>query len=155
MLAENYGAGVRPADFVGAPEESRRKINDWVADRTEDRIKDLIPPKIINTFTNAFNAGNADFSGINGRSCPGIGCLVIAAVIHKAFVSVDEEGTEAAAATAVVWDLLAGRPETISLAVDRPFIFLIRDRATKHGPLSGARGVADRRPHRICCTDGR
>ncbi len=63
VLAENYGAGVRPVDFVGAPEESRLTINDWVADQTEDRIKDLIPPKVINhgtrlALTNAiyFNA---------------------------------------------------------------------------------------------------
>ena len=35
---------------------------------------------------NVFNAGNADYLGINGRSCPEIGCLVIAAVIRKAFV---------------------------------------------------------------------
>ena len=258
VLAESYGAGVRPVDFVGAPEESRLKINDWVADQTEDRIKDLIPPKVINTLTrpvltnaiyfnarwshtfdqsstrmrpfhlldggevqvpmmsetewfgyargdgyqavdlpyhggelsmtillpdegrfrefedsidatlvdgvlddieeqnvlltmpkfefeskfrldktlkkmgmpNAFDELKADFSGMNGRSCPGGGCLVIAAVIHKAFVSVDEEGTEAAAATAVLFDLLGGRPEPISVTVDRPFIFLIRDRAT-------------------------
>ena len=33
VLAENYGAGVRPADFVGSPEESRVRINDWVAER--------------------------------------------------------------------------------------------------------------------------
>ena len=79
---------------------------------------------------NAFNGGNADFSGMNGRSCPEGGCLVIAAVIHKAFVSVDEEGTEAAAATAVIGDLVGGRPEPISVTVNRPFIFLIRDRAT-------------------------
>ena len=261
VLAENYGAGVRPVDFVGAPEESRLKINDWVADQTQGRIKDLIPPgppEIINTSTrlvltnaiyfnaqwlhtfdesstrvrpfhlldggevqvpmmsetewfgyargegyqavdlpyhggelsmtillpdegrfrefegsvdatlvgrilddieeqnvlltmpkfefeskfrldetlkkmgmpNAFNGGKADFSGMNGRSCPGGGCLVIAAVIHKAFVSVDEEGTEAAAATAATGDLLGGRPEPIRVTVDRPFIFLIRDRAT-------------------------
>lgn len=31
VLAENYGAGLRPLDFAGAPEESRAKINDWVS----------------------------------------------------------------------------------------------------------------------------
>ena len=51
VLAENYGAGVRPIDFEGSPEESRVRINDWVADHTEDRIKDLIPRDAINRST--------------------------------------------------------------------------------------------------------
>ena len=52
--------------------------------------------------------------------------LWVSKVVHKAFVSVDETGTEAAAATAVV--LLESGPTLVT--VDRPFIFLIRDRAT-------------------------
>jgi serpin B len=66
----------------------------------------------------------ADFSGMTGNRE-----LCISDVIHKAFVSVDESGTEAAAATAVIMRLTAMPPggETISLTVDRPFIFLIRD----------------------------
>jgi serpin B len=47
-------------------------------------------------------------------------------VVHKAFVSVDEEGTEAAAATAVVMELTA-MPDVVEVTIDRPFIFLIRD----------------------------
>ena len=71
---------------------------------------------------NAFS-GDADFSGMTG---PGSG-LAIQAVIHKAFVSVDEKGTEASAASAV------GGMESgpISVTVDRPFLFLIQDRATR------------------------
>ncbi len=42
-LAVNYGAGLGLLDFFGAPEPSRRTINDWVAYQTEDRIKDLLP----------------------------------------------------------------------------------------------------------------
>lgn len=68
----------------------------------------------------AFSA-NADFSGMTGRKD-----LFISAVLHKAFVEVNEEGTEAAAATAVVMRLTAARQETIFRA-DHPFIFLIRD----------------------------
>ncbi|MCL0057758.1 serpin family protein, partial [Dehalococcoidales bacterium] len=51
-------------------------------------------------------------------------------VVHKAFVSVDEAGTEAAAATAVVG--LPGLPteKPVKVTVDRPFIFLIHDRET-------------------------
>ncbi len=64
----------------------------------------------------------ADFSGMIGHSE-----ISISDVIHKAFVSVDERGTEAAAATAV-W--MVGSPppsEPVLFTVDRPFIFLIRD----------------------------
>ena len=58
ILAESYGAGVRPLDFTEAREESRGIINNWVADQTEDRIKDLIPqgaisPKTRLVLTNA------------------------------------------------------------------------------------------------------
>ena len=50
--------------------------------------------------------------------------LFISAVVHKAFVDVNEEGTEAAAATGVGMQLLSGPP---SFRADHPFIFLIRD----------------------------
>jgi serpin B len=63
----------------------------------------------------------ADFSGMTGKRE-----LFIADVVHKAFVSVDEAGTEAAAATAVVMELTA-MPEVVEVTLDRPFIFLIRD----------------------------
>ncbi len=250
VLAENYGAGLRPLNFAGAPEESRAKINDWVSEETQDKIIDLLPSEAVNRLTrlvltnaiyfnaswqwpfdkrltrelpfhlaeggmvevpmmtetssyfygyvqgngyqavdlpyslgeismtillpdggtfgefedslnpqvldrifddieignitltmplfelesefsldqtladmgmpDAFGAG-ADFSGMTGTRE-----LWISEVVHKAFVSVDEEGTEAAASTAVV--VLESEPTLVT--VDRPFIFLIRDRAT-------------------------
>ena len=261
VLAESYGAGVRPADFQAAPEESRLAINDWVAENTEDRIRDLIPPDVINRLTrmvltnaiyfnaswsypfhesntrerpfhlldgdvvqvpmmkteeefryasgdgyqavdlpyvghelsmtvmvpdrgrfaefedsldsalvsrvvaglesryvsldlpkfefesqfrlgetlksigmsNAFDPAAANFSGMDGRSCLAgdVQCLFIREVVHKAFVSVDEAGTEAAAATGVVMQVESAPPEPVSVTVDRPFIFLIRDRETE------------------------
>ena len=69
----------------------------------------------------AFTA-DADLSGMNGK--PG---LFIQDVLHKAFVSVDEAGTEAAAATAVIVGLTAVPPEPVTFTIDRPFIFFIRD----------------------------
>ena len=261
ILAESYGAGVRPADFKGAPEGSRLAINDWVAESTEDRIKDLIPQDIItpltrmvltnaiyfnaswlfpfseaNTrarpfhlldgrsvdvpmmrteeefryaagdgyqavdlpylghelsmtvivpdrgrfgefedsldavlvdriieglgsryvtldmpklefesqfrlgetlksmgMTDAFDSAASDFSGMDGKSCLAGDpeCLYIREVVHKAFVSVDEAGTEAAAATAVVVQTESAKPTPISVTVDRPFVFLIRDQETE------------------------
>ena len=263
VLAESYEAGVRPMDFRSAFEESRVRINDWVAKQTEDRIKNLIPKgtlsdatRLVLTNTIYFNAAwlhpfsekntesrpfylldgssidvpmmrttaefgyargdgyqavdlgydgdelsmtillpdverfreleesldsafvsqivaelegtrvaltmpkfefesqfgladtleemgmpdafddtRSDFSGMDGHSCLAGDdlCLSISDVIHKAFVSVDEEGTEAAAATAVVMvQKLSGKvqSEPITVTVDRPFIFLIRDKAT-------------------------
>ena len=67
--------------------------------------------------------GDADFSGMTGNRE-----LLISDVIHKAFVSVDETGTEAAAATAVIVGLTAVPVEPpVTVTVDRPFVFLIRD----------------------------
>ena len=254
VLAEYYGAGLRPLDFAGAPEEARVRINDWVAEETEEKIKDLFQPLMIDSstrlvLTNAiyFNASwlwlfdkklthkrafhltgggkvevpmmeqtskdfygyargdgyqavdvpyylgemsmtillpdegtleefedslntdvldqilddieidyvtltmplfkfeskfilgktlaemgmpdafgaHADFSGMTGTKG-----LWISVIVHKAFVSVDEEGTEAAAATGVAIALSGPGKEPIPVTVNRPFIFLIRDKAT-------------------------
>ena len=52
-------------------------------------------------------------------------------MIHEAFIVVDEAGTEAAAATAVVMDLRAAMPgEMIELEINRPFLFSLYDRET-------------------------
>jgi serpin B len=67
-------------------------------------------------------SNSADFSGMTGGKD-----LFISDVVHKAFVSVDEEGTEAAAATAVVMKLLAVPEGPVTVTVDHPFLFLIRD----------------------------
>lgn len=65
----------------------------------------------------------ADFSGMDGKSD-----LYIGEVVHKAYVSVNEAGTEAAAATAVIMELTAVMPETIvPINLDHPFIYFIRD----------------------------
>jgi serpin B len=73
----------------------------------------------------AFDMNTANFEGIDGRP----DWLYIKAAIHKAYVSVDEEGTEAAAATAVMMAGRGGPPmeEPVDFIADRPFIYLIRD----------------------------
>lgn len=73
----------------------------------------------------AFTAGAADFSGITTKEP-----LFVGPVLHKAFIAVDEAGTEAAAAT-VVMMLKGGMPENpVVFTADHPFLFLIRHRAT-------------------------
>ena len=260
VLAEQYGSEVRRADFRRAPEEARVRINGWVADETEDRINDLIPPGAIEPTTrlvlanaiyfnaawqlpfderataprpfhplgggeveapmmrregrfgytrgnghqavdllydggemsmtillpdegrfrafegsldastvgavlealetqrvrltmpkfqvkasfgladvlkgmgmpNAFDGSSADFSGMDGTSCLAGDdeCLLITDVVHQAFVSVDEAGTEAAAVTAAIVGITRAAEEPVTLTIDRPFIFLVRDQAT-------------------------
>jgi len=249
-LAVNYGAGMYLADFINRYESARLTINDWVSERTEDRIKDLLPENSINPNTrmvlvnaiyfkadwldqfdadssrdavfhlldgsestvemmnngmhipygqgdgyqavelpyaggtsamdiivpdegnfeafessfdkgiydqiiygmqpisvelglpkfefnkalnlsdmlksmgmsDAFERGKADFSGMTGDKD-----LFISDVFHQAFVAVDEEGTEAAAATAVIMETTSAPMYEVTLQIDRPFIFIIRD----------------------------
>ena len=254
LVQANYGAGLIPVDFAGAPEESRLQINDWVAEQTEDRILDLIPPGIIDGLTRlvltnavyfkttwlypfdpaatqeapftlldnstvsvptmtgeqmasfadsdecqaielpyygenmamlillppekvdfaefeaslnaqvfadtvqglqseqiqlflprfeyesewnlsdtlkemgmpeAFEDGAADFTGMTGTRD-----LAISAVLHKAFIGVDESGTEAAAATAVIMGTRSAAMP-MEVHIDRPFVFIIYDKPTQ------------------------
>lgn len=73
----------------------------------------------------AFSAESANFSGMTGSRD-----LYIGAVVHKAFVEVNEEGTEAAAATAVVMMLRSMPAPTPLFRADHPFVFILRDNAT-------------------------
>jgi serpin B len=69
--------------------------------------------------------GAADFSGmVEG------GGLFVDDIVHQSFVEVDELGTEAAAATAVIMTETAA-PKRVEMTVDRPFLFYIRDRPTE------------------------
>lgn len=74
----------------------------------------------------AFEPGLADFSAMSpdGKN------LFIQDVIHEAFIAVDEDGTEAAAATAVVVGRTSAPQDTVELTVDRPFLYAIRDNDT-------------------------
>lgn len=70
-------------------------------------------------------SGQADFSAINGKKD-----LHISSVIHQAYIAVDEAGTEAAAATAVIMNLKASlhEKEPQTLRFDRPFIYIVYDK---------------------------
>jgi serpin B len=114
---------------------NKQTLDHWLTQARELNVAVLLPKfKLAAQFslakplgemgmTDAFSPG-ADFSGMDGERD-----LFISAVVHKAFVDVNEEGTEAAAATGVVMRMNAvrmPRPTPIFRA-DHPFIFLIRD----------------------------
>ena len=252
-LASRFGAGLQLVDFAADPEAARLLINDWVADETEQRILELLPPDVLNEltrlalvnaiylkaqwhmpfdddatedapFTTAdgttvtvptmamdthiayadgagwravelpyvggglaitiivpddieafegtldgdqlatitssleqqyvvltlprfsvdtqaslrdllkamgmptpFDPDRADFTGLSPLGDE----LFISAVVHQANIDVDEYGTEAAAATAVIIEQESGPPsDPLTLNVDRPFLFALRDTQT-------------------------
>jgi serpin B len=84
----------------------------------------LVPPLQALGVVDAFDPNVADFSGMSTTSD-----LYVTGVFHQAFVAVDEQGTEAAAATAVVIGEESA-PMPLTLHVDRPFLFAVRDRPT-------------------------
>jgi serpin B len=74
----------------------------------------------------AFDMSQANLAGIDGRDDG----MYISAFIHKAFVEVNEEGSEAAAATAGVISLRSVEPPLPTFRADHPFVFLMRDERT-------------------------
>jgi len=122
------------AEFDQALDSNR--LNDWLTKATE-RDMDIFLPKFkfedkyeLNDIlsgmgmTDAFDLPPADFSGISGKKD-----LYITKIIHKAVIEVNEEGSEAAAATAVILGTKSIRikPE---FKADRPFLFFIRHNST-------------------------
>ena len=114
-------------------------FNHWVSTLQKQEVIVSLPKfKMISEFllnetlealvmTDAFDVASADFSGMT----PDPVGLYISAVVHKAFVDVNEEGTEAAAATAVIMNLKAMMPEPKPVfRADHPFIFIIRDKSS-------------------------
>ena len=127
----------RSPDGLAAFEASMSpaKLDAWLAKLSSLRVQVSIPKfRLTGEFglndalsgmgmTDAFRPGKADFSGMTGTRD-----LAISAVVHKAFVEVEEKGTEAAAATGVtmVRSAMLAAPPTVFRA-DHPFFFLIRD----------------------------
>jgi serpin B len=130
-----------PVRVGGLADLERSLTVDRLADmfaRLRSQEVDVAFPKF--TFTSEFSlaetlaamgmadafTSSADFSGMDGTRT-----LVIATVVHKAFVDVNEEGTEAAAATGVGVSRTSMPRETPVFRADHPFLFLIRDRRTE------------------------
>jgi len=116
---------------------NEKKLQEWLNSTTKREVKAYIPKF---KFTLRYNLSEvlsnmgmkdafsrrANFSGINGNYD-----LYIGKVIHQAFVEVNEEGTEAAAATALIMETKALIiEEPVVFKADHPFIFLIRDKET-------------------------
>lgn len=104
---------------------------------------DIVPELSALGMSLAFNRSQADFSGINGHEPPHENALSISTVQHQAFIEMNEQGTEAAAATAIGMIVLgchAPAPVPIFRA-DHPFLFAIR--ARKSGAILFLGRVAD------------
>lgn len=109
------------------------EVNGWLAKMKKTRVMVSLPRFEVSSefalnevlkkmgMRKAFTK-EANFSGIDGKED-----LFVQAVMHKAFVKVDEEGTEAAGATSVVIGLLSLPPQ---FKADHPFVFLIRHKAS-------------------------
>ena len=112
-------------------------LSQWLAGLAKQKVVVFIPKfKLTDQFalaevlksmgmTDAFLPGLADFSGMNGKKD-----LFISAVIHKAYVDVNEEGTEAAAATGITMAKTSAPARMPVFQADHPFLFLIRDNHT-------------------------
>ena len=89
--------------------------------------KNIVPDLRALGMRDAFISKVANFSGIDGSRD-----LLISGAFHKAFIDVNEEGTEAAAATGIVAGVTSMPPPPEIFRADRPFLFLIREKATKN-----------------------
>ena len=115
-------------------EFSYDKLNEWKENMFKQEVIIYVPKFTFETkytgmgdtliemgMPSAFDYNVADFSGMTGKRD-----LYISQVIHQAFVDVNEEGTEAAAATAVVMEAMSAGPSNVFKA-DHPFIFIIQE----------------------------
>ena len=99
------------------------------------RFKTAFKAELVTPFRQAgmplpFDPNRADFSGITGRPLSEER-LVISQIVHRAVIEVQEEGTEAAAATAIEMSRTSVPPDPEPFRADRPFLFYIVDYATR------------------------
>ncbi len=147
VLLPSAGSGPSALDISQLPAD----LNGWLQGLSSQQVDVSLPKFQMTTqfnlnqelealgMTDAFNSSAADFSGISSNP------LYISSVIHKAFIDVDETGTEAAAATAVICRVAccvaSFAPPPIVFNADHPFLFLIRD--TQSGSVLFMGQVAD------------
>ncbi len=115
---------------------SAEKVAAWTTSLSTSEVK-LYMPKFKLTYKETLNgvlkqlgmgiafSDAADFTGIDKR-----GNLAISEVLHKTFIQVDEEGTEAAAVTSVGVGATAIGPGIPTIMLDRPFVYIIREQAS-------------------------
>jgi len=115
-------AGLTPASFQAPSRTIKGELDVFLPKFTITHGQSLAKTLANMGMASAFGAG-ADFSKMSNAG------LFISDVIHKAFVEVDEKGTKAAAATAVVMTESARMPPP-QFKADRPFVFAIRDAAS-------------------------
>ncbi len=97
--------------------------------KLEPPVVDLIQTFRALGVRDLFDLGRADLSAILGDDVDE--ALAVDAIYHQTFIEVDEEGTEAAAATAVTTARgISSGPTPVHFRADRPFLFLIRDRSS-------------------------
>lgn len=123
-------------EWAEVAEALRAAASEKLVDLALPRFKatfsaDLVPSFVQQGMTRAFDTKLADFSGITGH-LPSETPAAIGAILHRAIIDVMEDGTEAAAATAVTVSVLsAPRPQQPEVfQVDRPFLFALIDNAS-------------------------
>jgi serpin B len=122
---------------------SPRAFHDVVATMTVREVKVILPRFTMTSSSDisaelgalgmplAFDGDRADFSGMNGHAPPHEDAISISAVCHQAFIEMNEQGTEAAAATGLLMVTGPGLeqpPPVPTFRADHPFLFAIRDR---------------------------
>ncbi|MFA6174076.1 MAG: serpin family protein [Kiritimatiellales bacterium] len=108
-----------PAAWIGTLRKAEVEIH-LPRFKIESQFDSLVKILAALGITDAFNPSLADFSGISAEP------LFISDVVHKAFVQVDEKGTEAAAATAIMMKTTSVPMPPKVFRADHPFLFLIR-----------------------------
>jgi leukocyte elastase inhibitor len=123
------GASLDVSALVAALNASEPKAVSLALPRFKLSFKaDLVPPLRAAGMTLAFDPMRADFSGMIGPA--GRGRFAIGQIAHRAVIEVQEEGTEAAAATAAMMALTSAPSNQATFRVDRPFLYYVVDDAT-------------------------